>query len=382
MTDRVLLVDDEPQVLSGYKRNLRKEFDLSTAEGPEAALAVVEGDGPFAVVVSDLQMPGMDGITLLSRIEDIAPDSIRIMLTGQADLDVAVAAVNDGHVFRFLTKPCPADRLGAALRAGLDQYRLVMAERELLEDTLQGTVEVLVEVIGLANSRAQKEAEGVRARVEAMVAAGGLHTSWEVGIAATLCTLGTITLPDETRAKLAADEELPAAEQSAFDRHPEAAFNLLSRIPRLEGVAAIIRDHLSQPADAQIDPDTPEEVVALGSLMLGIGDAYEHRLRAGRTRDGIVRELRDLFPGATAGKLLDALAAEDGAIVTWTEKSVGLAELRSGMRLEQDVSSLSGTLLVKHGETVNRALLERLRAFAEGVGIEEPLDVSVPQVVD
>src|SRR5208283_567097 len=136
--EKILLVDDEPRVVQALQRALRSEFHIEIAGGPEAGLQVLARDGPFAVVVSDLRMPVMDGIQFLSRVKAASPDSIRVMLSGQADLNAAIAAVNEGNIFRFLTKPCPPATLGRVLEAALEQYRLITAERELLQNTLMG----------------------------------------------------------------------------------------------------------------------------------------------------------------------------------------------------------------------------------------------------
>ncbi len=111
----MLLVDDEPNILDGFRRGLRKNFDLETAAGPELGLAALADSGPFAVVVSDFQMPSMNGFQFLSEVARRNPETVRVMLTGQADLRVAASAVNDGNVFRFLTKPCGTDDLALSL---------------------------------------------------------------------------------------------------------------------------------------------------------------------------------------------------------------------------------------------------------------------------
>jgi DNA-binding NtrC family response regulator len=138
MSDRILFVDDEPAVLDGYCRLLHKEFSMLTAVGGAAGLELIEGakTDPFAIVVSDMRMPGMDGVQFLSRVRALSPDTVRIALTGQADMQTAADCVNEGSIFRFLTKPCQKDVLGRALTSGLVQYRLVLAEKELLEKTL------------------------------------------------------------------------------------------------------------------------------------------------------------------------------------------------------------------------------------------------------
>src|SRR5579862_5440420 len=145
MQERILLVDDEPNVLLGYQRLLHGEFHAETAVGSAAGLTAVQNKGPFAVVLSDMRMPEMDGIQFLTRVKTLAPDAVRMMLTGYADVQTALSAVNEGNIFRFLTKPSSKEVLTSALTAGIAQYRLVTSEKELLEKTLTGSLTVLTE---------------------------------------------------------------------------------------------------------------------------------------------------------------------------------------------------------------------------------------------
>ncbi|MDB5312818.1 MAG: putative Signal transduction histidine kinase [Gemmataceae bacterium] len=130
MMDAVLLVDDEPSMLAAYRVFLGPTYAITTVDGGEAALAALAGRGPFAVVVSDLHMPGMDGIRFLAAARAGYPDTVRILMTGQPDLAHAVQAVNDGHIFQFLTKPCAPEAFRTAVAAAVGEYRAVAAERE------------------------------------------------------------------------------------------------------------------------------------------------------------------------------------------------------------------------------------------------------------
>ena len=145
MAEKILLVDDEPNVLDGYRRTLGREFTLETAVGGQEALGLI-GEKPYAVVVSDMRMPGMDGVQLLSRIKASSPDTIRVMLTGHADMETAINAINEGSIFRFLNKPTTKEMMAKTLTAALVQHRLVTAEKQLLEQTLSGALQVLTEV--------------------------------------------------------------------------------------------------------------------------------------------------------------------------------------------------------------------------------------------
>src|SRR5207253_10506440 len=151
MTTKILFLDDDGNLLSAVQRSLRKQFSIDTASQGAAALRQLVDAGPYAVVVADMQMPEMNGLEFLKKAQAAAPDTVRLMLTGNADQKTAVDAVNDGHVFRFLSKPCPPPTLVPALEAGLKQYRLIIAERELLENTLGGAVKVLIEILSVTD---------------------------------------------------------------------------------------------------------------------------------------------------------------------------------------------------------------------------------------
>ena len=133
MNEKILFVDDDSNLLSSLERSLRRQFNIDTATGGEAGLAKMADAAPYDVIVSDRQMPGMDGIEFISIVRKRAPDTVRIMLTGNVDIEHAVRVVNEGNIFSFLLKPCPNEVLCQALENGLRQRRLILAERELLE---------------------------------------------------------------------------------------------------------------------------------------------------------------------------------------------------------------------------------------------------------
>ncbi len=143
---RVLFVDDEPLVLKGFQLHLRKRFEVHTAESGEEGLTVMERDGPFEVVVSDMRMPGMNGAEFLSHARQRWPDTVRILLTGYADTTSAIQAVNEGQIFRFLTKPCRPDELAAAVHDGVREQRRVTADRSLLRKEASRVTDRIIEV--------------------------------------------------------------------------------------------------------------------------------------------------------------------------------------------------------------------------------------------
>jgi putative two-component system response regulator len=150
--EKILFVDDEPSVLAAIQRSFHQKYDIHIAESAEDGLMRIGSDGPFPVVVSDFQMPGRDGVTFLAEVSKISPDSIRMMLTGYAQLETSIRAVNEGKIFRFLSKPCPMGVLEKALMDGLHQHQLIQTEREYYalrkwKEGLGGLIEAFARLI-------------------------------------------------------------------------------------------------------------------------------------------------------------------------------------------------------------------------------------------
>src|SRR3954452_3820289 len=222
--DRVLFVDDEPNVLDGIRRQLRNRVDLETATSAAAGLDIITKQGPFAVVVSDMRMPEMDGARFLARVNEIAPQTVRMVLSGQADLESTIDAVNEGRVFRFLLKPCNSETLFGVIQNGIEQYRLIHAEKHLLENTLNATVKVLFDVLGLINPVAQRRAAQIQRYADkAAGALPALRGRWQYHLAAMISQLGCITLPQETLARAFGGQALSDEERRLYESHPEIA---------------------------------------------------------------------------------------------------------------------------------------------------------------
>ena len=134
MRTKILLVDDDEMLLAGLKRQLRNKFRVETASSGKDAVKMVEDNGPYAVVVSDYMMPGMNGIEFLTQVKLTNPDTIRMMLTGSADMTTAIKAVNEGSIYKFHPKPCPAETLGDAIQSGIDEYQKVTTDQTQLKN--------------------------------------------------------------------------------------------------------------------------------------------------------------------------------------------------------------------------------------------------------
>jgi response regulator RpfG family c-di-GMP phosphodiesterase len=375
--EKILCVDDELNLLLSLQRQLRKQFHIDSALGPEKALEAIEHEAPYAVIVSDLQMPGMNGLELLAKAKELSPDSVRIMLTGQADLETAIAAVNQGNIFRFLTKPCSAEELAHTLEAAVEQHRLVTAERSLLENTLRASVKVLTEVLSLVHPAAFSRATRIHRYVRHMAGALKLRDVWQFEVAAMLSQVGCITLEPGALDRMYTGDEISAEEKKMFAAHPSAGGELLAHIPRLEAVACMIAaQNLSFGQQPAVPVHVPLEIVATGAHLLRAAVDFDRLITRNRSQEETLAQMRqrarDYDPACLAA--LAAFVAPEGGMETRVLKS---AELRPGMLVDQDVRSKMGLLLLAKGQEVTPSVLGRLRAFAAKVGIVEPVRVLV-----
>lgn len=373
MRERILLVDDDSVVLDGYRRSLSREFLIETAIGPDRALPLIEKDCPFAVIVSDMRMPGMNGIELLNVVRAAAPEIVRIILTGNADLQTAVDAINEGSIFRFLIKPCSREVMAKALTAALLQYRLVTAEKELLEQTLSGSIQVLTEVLSLVNPAAFSRADRARRYIRHVVGAMKMENAWQYEMAAMLSQLGCVTLAPETIEAVYRGEQLTENEQAQYAAHPSIAYDLLSKIPRLEPVAWMI-EHQNRPV-----PEVAPEMAGIrrGAEILRLILAYEERIRKGSSRTEAVHQIAKLHPKFSP-QFFDALVSLDPNAEDAVVKTCRIEELVPGMIIQQEVKTLDGTLIVSKGQEVTPTVLFRLKNLQARRAISGAVIVEVP----
>jgi response regulator RpfG family c-di-GMP phosphodiesterase len=377
VSERILFVDDEPNVLEGIRRTLRKQREIYTAASGAEGLRALSEAGPFALVVSDMRMPIMSGAQFLAVVREQAPDTVRMILSGQADLQATIAAVNEGHIYRFLSKPCPQDQLLGAVEDGLKQYRLLTAERVLLEQTLNGSVQMLIEILGMVSPAASSRAARLQRYVIGLAAALTLPERWQWGLAALVSQIGCVALPKELLSKVEADQSLSGEERSLYESHPEVAGKLLAAIPRLEEVAAIVTAQFMALSWAGQPPDLRQwDLRTAGQLLLRASLEFDRLTSRGATREAAVERLRTStlgFPQSVIKGLLTLSHAGIERIV----REVRLKDLAIGMILDQDLVSLKGIRLVPMGQEVTRTLIVRLASIAGGVGIAEPFRVRV-----
>jgi CheY-like chemotaxis protein len=365
---RVLFVDDEPAVLDALAVNLHRHFDIVTATSGAAGLEYLRAQSDFAVVVSDMRMPKMDGATFLALALDASPDTTRILLTGQADLPAAIKVVNHGQIFRFLTKPCPRDTLRASLDSAVIQHRLVTGERVLLEQTLRGSIKMLVDVLAITSPAAFGRANHIKTRVLQLASLLGVLDSWQLEIAALASQLGHIVLPHEVCDKLERRIALDEDEQRMVVDAPGMTEQLLANIPRLETVRAMLALHVRPPPrNPAADPTT--QLVQLGAHLLRVAidlDALEP-MCSDHTRSPF-SELEvptDLYDPDVLNAV-EQMYGERRSAPRYVVKTMEPDELQVGMVLAEDFRLANGALLAARGYEMTASFIVRISNFPPG----------------
>jgi response regulator RpfG family c-di-GMP phosphodiesterase len=383
VSEKILFVDDDPNILNAFKRQLRKQYKLETASSGKEGLVALQEKGPFSVIVADMRMPEMDGVTFLKKAQEASPDSVRLMLTGNADQQTAIDAVNEGNVFRFLNKPCPLDTLVSALDSAQAQYRLIHTERELLEGTLNGSIELLLEILSIVAPTISGQAMALRETAVEVARSLRVANTWEMEMATMLSHIAYVTLPPETLAKTRSGEELTTAEQQIVAHLPETGHKLLNNIPRLKTVADIVLYQRKNFDGSGIpDNDVAGEDIPIESRILKI--LHDLKEREQKLKISVEEALEQMQNDTRAydPRVLQTVAWFFSAGAEEANMSppmdVGISELRPGQVLVSNVETDDGRLLFAAGQKLSAAIVERLLNYHHIHKIKEPIQVSTP----
>jgi len=318
----------------------------------------------------------MDGVTLLSAVRNLAPDTVRVLLTGYADLEAAIAAVNEGNIFRFLNKPCPTEVLLRALGSSVDQHRLIMAERVLLEQTLRGSLKTLTEILALVNPVAFGRAIRARRLINELAALEKVSDPWQAEIAAMLAQIGWVTLPTETTQKLYQGAALDPCEQAVVDNLPTLTEQLLANIPRLEPVREILH-YKDKHYDGQGLPHNSirGDAIPWGARALKAVSDLDILESQGYSVEVALDTMRVRI-GWYDPTVLEAIARLQGDKPRdATVIKVPLPAVQPGMTFAEDVKTRSGVLLIARGQEVTPSLVVRIKNLALNSKINDCVSV-------
>ncbi|PXX92497.1 two-component system response regulator [Marinobacter vulgaris] len=416
---RLLLVDDEENILRSLKRTLRKEsYDICTATSGDEALSLLN-DQRFDLVISDARMPGIDGPTLLSEIKKKWPWCIRILLTGYADINSTIKAINDGQIYRYISKPWDDEELKLVIRQALafqysERRRLALEKltrkqnKELqalnasLEDKVQARTEELKETADmldaaytelkhsyvtatevfstLINKRLPANRQP-NAKVIALVKAYAEYhqldedLSRDLYMAAALYNLGKLSWPDDLF--MASSDLLSKEQRLEYLKYPVNSEQLLMALEPLRETARIIRHHQEKWNGYGVPERLEGREIPLGSRILRLavdfielqyGLVLERRV----SRDNalkLIKRYRDrLYDPEIADGFLEMCIEVAPDVEHEDPDIVALDTLRltAGMVLARNLYAASGMLLLNEGKELTSMLIDKLVAFEKG----------------
>ena len=378
MNDRVLFVDDDVNLLASFRRQFGREFQLETAGDGAEAIKTLGEKGPFAVVVSDLRMPGMSGTELLKKTNALFPDTSRILLTGYADLQTAIDAVNFGNVFRLLTKPASPESLRLAINAGREQYQLKVDQRELLEGTLGGSLKVLSEVLSLVSPEAFGRTDRLRKVVNKLADQLKIRDRWQLDAAAMLALIGYVSVPDSVLTRYVTNERLTLDEEDMIRKHPKVGHELLVAIPRMKEVAETVL-YQTRRFDGWDDTGLTASgaAIPMGARLLKVALDYEEGVQKGLGLRGAFQRMEN-HPTHYDPRILDALRQAVALDDPNKLISIGLSQVKVGMILHRGLFNHFNVRLVAEGAEITPALLSRIQSMGDRGMIVEPFIVQLP----
>ena len=392
MSNRIiLLVDDEPKILSSLSRSLADEDldEIKTAQNAEEALAILNETPGLAVVVSDYHMPGMNGIDFLVQVHNLFPDTSRILLTGFADLELAVNAVNRGNVFRFLVKPCPSDVFVGVVHDGIRYNQLIVGERELLSKTLNGSIKVMIDILSVQSPLKFAQASRLRKLARELGLALRMEDQlWEIELAALLCQIGAVTIPGHIFKKWQTGSVLKENELEMICAIPRMGRQLIQNIPRLEKIAeAVGYQNCTFTHPLTNESPTGENIPLIARILkivLDFDQVQENTLGI----DGAMKAMQ-LRQSEYDPKLLELFRSKvlrmDEALTSQRhktstrEKQIFVDKLGSGMVLTRAINDRHGTLVVAKGTIITDVLRFKLNNYFRSQAIITPIYIEDAQ---
>lgn len=359
MNNKILCVDDEESILRGFQLNLRKDFELHLASNGVEGLEVFDREGGFALVLSDMRMPQMNGATMLSEIKGRDPEVVTVLLTGHTDFESAMAAVNEGSIFRMLSKPCPPEMLIRVLNDGLAQHDLITSKRILLDQTLRGAVDALAQSLSTAKPLFFGRAQRVRRIANELAETMKIPDAWRVDIASTFSQLAYISIPETLVEDVYYKRELALEVRQMVKQLPDDTQLLIEKIPGLEEVGEILAKLTVQHRFEDDDETGLRKAASILRVALDF-DYYEEQ---GHDRSLIVQTLKskkDIYDPEVTDCLSQLLVVAEQQFKL---EVIPVRKLDVGMRLAQELRLEDGFLVASCGADVDRQLLRVIRNY-------------------
>jgi response regulator RpfG family c-di-GMP phosphodiesterase len=366
--ERILLVDDDPYLLNAFRRQLKGRFDLETTESPENALQMIRESGPYAVIVSDMQMPEINGLELLRRCHQQSPRTVRIVLTGNADQQTAIDSINQGEIFRFLVKPCETEDLIATIGEAVKKYESEEAEAQLLAETLNGAMKLVTDVLSTVRPEAFGHSQAARKLARDLAKCLDVPDPWLVELAAMLSYIGSIGVPDEDFHRYLADEPMRTQQAIDVERFAQVGHDLVVNIPRLRPVAHMIGRQL----------DAVGSRAPVGSRILRVVNDYLRFKTSGDSYRAIdkLRSRPAIYDQQIVEHLIDILNQRKQII------SVSIADLKVGQTLSAPIKTIDGVTLIGTDCEVSEVVIERLKKFTATGRVDDKVKVTITTEIE
>ncbi len=359
MNNKILCVDDEEAILRGFKLNLNNKFELHFASDGIEGLELFKREGGFAAVLSDMRMPRMSGAEMLHEIKKIDSEVVTVLLTGHTDFESAMAAVNDGNVFRMLSKPCPPDVLRKVLRDAIEQYDLITSKRILLDQTLRGAVDALAQSLAITQPLFFGRAQRVRRMANGLAEAVQLVESWRVGVAAIFSQLAYLSIPNHLSESVYYRKDIKPELKAMLKDLPEETLKIIDLIPGLTDIREILQRIDIQPK-FEIDDGSG---IRTAASILRVALDYDYYQEQGHADALIIQTLisrADTYDQKITEALSQFIDADSNS---YSLEEIDTKDLAEGMRLNQDLLLEDSMLIASSGADIDRSLLKIVRNY-------------------
>lgn len=359
MNNKILCVDDEEAILRGFKLNLNNKFELHFASDGIEGLELFKREGGFAAVLSDMRMPRMSGAEMLHEIKKIDSEVVTVLLTGHTDFESAMAAVNDGNVFRMLSKPCPPDVLRKVLKDAIEQYDLITSKRILLDQTLRGAVDALAQSLAITQPLFFGRAQRVRRMANGLAEAVQLVESWRVGVAAIFSQLAYLSIPNHLSESVYYRKDLKPELKAMLKDLPEETLKIIDLIPGLTDIREILQRIDIQP---KFEMDDGSGIRTAASI-LRVALDYDYYQEQGHADALIIQTLisrADTYDQKITEALSQFIDADSNS---YSLEEIDTKDLAEGMRLNQDLLLEDSMLIASSGADIDRSLLKIVRNY-------------------
>ena len=411
MTDKLklLLIDDEVEILNALKRVLRKYYDISSFSDPYEAISALE-EHQFAIIISDMKMPIMDGASFLAKAKDISPDSVRILLTGYSDMDSTARAINEGNIFSYASKPWNNEDLKQLLDNATEHYQLKKENKELtgkltavnkklkefnadlelkvkqrskalaesnqkLKSSIQkhrSMFQQILDMVSLIIEDRTKDKLGHNKRVALHCKLLAEHMGWDRNriintyIAALVHDVGKVSLSDELLDQ--PEHELDQQQRMEFNQHAEAGADIIQQLPQLEGIAKIVRHqfaNVSTKEDEQIGSPVESRLIRLvadyDALLLGFKTG--NNLTPEEAIDFIKENTDYLYDEALLAKYQELLAKLPDMQINELDYFLSTDKLEKGMSVAENILNKNGAVLLAKDAILTDNIIEKLKQY-------------------